>query len=78
MTKRPLLHVAGSHVSKFVNLNVSGTNRDIVPKQRSDRFPSVNSSKKYNKIWEKVKELLEIDFKSKPVYGDDDKYIKTK
>ena len=31
-----------------------------------------------NKIWEKVKMLLKIDFESKPVYGDDDKYIKTK
>ena len=34
--------------------------------------------KSYNKIWEKVESLLNIDFKSKPVYGDDDKYIKTK
>ena len=33
--------------------------------------------KNYNKIWEKV-EKLKIDFESKPVYGDDDKYIKTK
>ena len=33
--------IAGSHVSKFLNLNVSGTNRDVVPKQRYDRFPSV-------------------------------------
>ena len=34
--------------------------------------------KNYNKIWEKVEMLLKIDFESKPVYGDDDKYIKTK
>ena len=33
--------------------------------------------KNYNKIWEKV-EKLKIDFESKPVYGDDDTYIKTK
>ena len=32
----------------------------------------------YNKIWEKVGKLVEIEFESKPVYGDDDKYIKTK
>ena len=32
----------------------------------------------YNKIWEKVEKLLRIDFESKPVYGDDNKYIKTK
>ena len=34
--------------------------------------------KNYNRIWEKVKKLLNIDFESKPVYGDDDKHIKTK
>ena len=35
--------------------------------------------KNYNKIWEKIEKLLNIDFKSKPVYGDDDdKHIKTK
>ena len=34
--------------------------------------------KNYNKIWEKVEKLLNIDLESKPVYGDDDKYIKTK
>ena len=35
--------------------------------------------KNYNKIWEKVEKLLNIDFESKPVYGDDDdKYIKAK
>ena len=34
--------------------------------------------KNYNEIWEKVEKLLRIDFESKPVYGDDDKYIKTK
>ena len=32
--------------------------------------------KNYNKIWEKVEKLLKIDFESKPVNGDDDKYIK--
>ena len=34
--------------------------------------------KNYNWIWEKVEKLLNIDFESKPVYGNDDKYIKTK
>ena len=33
--------IAGSHVSKFLNLNVSGTNRDVVSKQRYDRYPSI-------------------------------------
>ena len=34
--------------------------------------------KNYNKIWEKIEKLMKIDFESRPVYGDDDKYIKTK
>ena len=34
--------------------------------------------KKYNKIWEGVGNLLNIEFDSEPVYGDVDKYIKTK
>ena len=34
--------------------------------------------KNYNKIWQKVEKLIKIDFESKPVYGDDNKYIKTK
>ena len=35
--------------------------------------------KNYSKIWKKeVENLLNIDFESRSVYGDDDKYIKTK
>ena len=34
--------------------------------------------KTYNKIWEKVEKLMRIAFESKLVYGDDEKYIKTK
>ena len=34
--------------------------------------------KKYTKIWETIKGLIKINFESKPVYGDHDKYIKTK
>ena len=34
--------------------------------------------KKCNKIWERVGNLLNIEFDSEPVYGDVDKYIKTK
>ena len=38
----------------------------------------VSDNKLYNKIWEKVSNLLSIKFDSEPVYGDNDKYIKTK
>ena len=34
--------------------------------------------KEYNQIWKRVESLLKIEFNSKPIYGDDDKYIKTK
>ena len=34
--------------------------------------------KKYNKIWGKISNLLNIKFDSEPVYGDGDKHIKTK
>ena len=34
--------------------------------------------KNYNAIWEKIEKLMKIDFESKPVYSDNDKYIKTK
>ena len=34
--------------------------------------------KKYNKIWEKIVSLLNKEVDSDPVYGDNNKYIKTK
>ena len=33
---------------------------------------------KYNQIWKKVEKLLKISFNSEPIYGDNEKYIKTK
>ena len=38
-----------------------------------------NLFKNYNAIWKKIEKLMDIDFKTKPTYRDDDnKYIKTK
>ena len=34
--------------------------------------------KKYSKIWERIEGLMKITFESKPVYGEDVNYIKTK
>ena len=34
--------------------------------------------KNYNKIWKKIEKRMSIDFESKPVYGEDEKYVKTK
>ena len=41
------------------------------------RLATNNRYKKYNQTWERVEKFnLELD--SEPVYGDNDKYIKTK
>ena len=37
-----------------------------------------NLFKNYNKIWKKIEQLMDIDFNTKPTYGNDDKYMKTK
>ena len=34
--------------------------------------------KKYTKLWEIINSLIGKEFDSEPVYGDDEKYIKTK
>ena len=34
--------------------------------------------RRYTKIWEKVSNLMTIEFDSEPVYGDNDKYINAK
>ena len=34
--------------------------------------------KKYYQIWIRIGKLLKIKFDSKPIYGDDEKYLKTK
>ena len=42
------------------------------------KFSDKQLLKKYNQIWKRVEKLLKIGFDSKPVYGDNDKYTKTK
>ena len=44
----------------------------------SFKFGDNKLLKKYNKIWEKISNLMNIEFDSEPVYGDNDKYLKTK
>ena len=34
--------------------------------------------KKYTRIWRTVNILMNLEFVSEPVYGDNDKYIKAK
>ena len=45
-------------------------------KNMSFKIEDENVYIKYNQIWNKIKELLNIRFYSEPIY--DDKYIKTK
>ena len=44
----------------------------------SFKFTDNNLLEKYTKIWSRVSNLMNIEFDSDPVYGDNDKYIKTK
>ena len=44
----------------------------------SFRVNSKKLLKNYNKIWGKIEKLMGIDFESKSVYGDDEKYLKAK
>ena len=44
----------------------------------SFKISNNNLLKKYNQIWKKVEKLLKIKCEGEPVYGDNDKYIKTK
>ena len=41
-------------------------------------FFKINDNKKYTQTWKKVKNLLNIKLDSETVYGDIDKYVKTK
>ena len=59
-----LLQMAG-YAKKF---NENGT--------MSSRATNKQFLKTYNKIWQNVEKLMKINFVSKSVYGDDDKYIK--
>ena len=49
------------------------SNRTMSFKARNNKL-----LKKYTEIWEGVSNLMNIKFDSEPVYGDTDKYIKTK
>ena len=47
-------------------------------KTRSLKANDNRQLKKCTKIWERVSILMNIEFDSKPVYGDNDKYLKAK
>ena len=47
---------------------------------RTMSFRVINNKllQKYNQIWEKISNLMNIKFHGEPFYGDNDKYIKIK
>ena len=47
MTIRASFYVARSQMIKILNLNISGTKRDVALKQRPDRFPYIGD---YNQV----------------------------
>ena len=52
--------------------------QNLMTMQQSFRANKKQLLKNYNQIWEKIEKLMRIAFESKLVYGDDEKYIKTK
>ena len=42
------------------------------------KFNDNNLLKKYSRIWKQISSLMDIEFDSDLVHGDNDKYIKTK
>ena len=47
-------------------------------KMKSFRVNDKKMLKKYDKIWITIADLLDVQFDSYPVYGDNEKYIKIK
>ena len=52
--------------------------QNLMTMQQSFRANKKQLLKNYNQICEKIEKLMRIAFESKLVYGDDEKYIKTK
>ena len=59
---------------KKIHLNTSYFSNKTMSFKASDN----KLLKNYAKIWERVSSLTNIRFDRQPVYGDNDKYIKTK
>ena len=64
------------YINKFNENKSKNENKNTIT--MSLKVKDKKPFKNYNKIWKKIEKLMDIDFNTKPTYGDDDKYIKTK
>ena len=74
---RPL-YLGLSHMTVYFNEFDEDKNKNKSKITMSLKIKEKQLLKNYNKIWKKIERLMSIDFGSKLMYGDDDKYIKTK
>ena len=74
---RPL-YLGLSQMTGYINEFDKNKNKNINTITMSLLVKDKQLLKNYNKVWKKIETLMSIDFDSKPVYGNDDKYLKTK
>ena len=73
------LYLELSQMTGYINKFNENKNKNKNTITMSLKVKDKKLFKNYNKIWKKIEKLMDIDFNTKPTYGDDnDKYIKTK
>ena len=67
------------YINKFNENKNKTKNKNKNTITMSLKVKDKNLFKNCNQLWKKkIEKLMGIDFNTKPTYGDDDKYIKTK
>ena len=65
-------------MTEYINKFNENKNKDKNAITMSAKVKDKKLFKNYNEIWKKIEELMGIKFNTKPTYGDDEKYRKTK
>ena len=65
-------------MTEYINKFNENKNKDKKAITMSAKVKDKKLFKNYNEIWKKIEELMGIKFNTKPTYGDDEKYRKTK
>ena len=65
-------------MTRYINKFNENKNKNKNTTTMSLKVKDKKLFKNYNKIWKKFEELISIKFNTKPTYGNDRKYIKTK